>query len=409
VAEGIDPTTPAGKMMQRLLLILAEFELDRLRESWNVARERAVERGVHIASATPTGYVRGERGLLEPHDVFGPAIGDAFRLRMAGASWGEVIALLESRGVESPYGGTRWSRKAVKRMLSNRVYLGEARSGEFVKAHAHPPLIDRKTFDAVQMPAQTSSRGDGALLSGLLRCAGCGYALKSDKMTDRSGERVRLYRCRGTNAVMPCEARASVLGSVIEPRIEAWFLRWLGVIEVAGAARTAERDAAAQALDAAEAELAAYRDDAVISIIGREAWLDGLRSRAEASSRRVSGYEAVAPLSSLPTRALLEEMWPTLSVPERRMLLAAAVDVIFIRSGRSLAIEDRVAVFAKGEWPTALPRAGRPADLRSFSGTGSQTVPGWRWRMISAKTWATESRAFTRPSAGSPRADSSRA
>jgi hypothetical protein len=104
----------------------------------------------------------------------------------------------------------------------------------------------------VQTDVQTTARGEGGLVSGLLRCAGCGYALKADTMKDRSGERVRLYRCRGTNAVMPCEARAAVLGSVIEPRVEQWFLRWLGEIEVMGAERSAARDAAAEALDAAE-------------------------------------------------------------------------------------------------------------------------------------------------------------
>lgn len=360
VAEGIDPTTPAGKMMQRLLLVLAEFELDRIRESWKVAQERAVARGVHIASASPTGYVRGEGGVLVPHEVFGPVVGDVFRLRAAGGSWGDVIRLLEASAVVGPYGGTRWQRKNVRRMLSNRVYLGEARSGAFVKIHAHPPLTDRKTFDAVQEAPQAVIRGDGALLSGLLRCAGCGYALKADTMKSRSGERMRLYRCRGVNPVLACESKAAVLGSVIEPRIVQWFLDWLGTVEVAGAEESAAHEAADSALQEAEADLEAYRDDAVISILGRDEWLRGLRSRAERVTAAHDQLRAAAPASGLPSQAMLAETWPTLSMGEKRMLLAAGIDVVFIRSGRTLPIEDRVAVFGKGDWSGSLPRVGRP-------------------------------------------------
>ena len=39
VAEGLDPLTPAGKMMMRLMLILGEFEFDRIRDGWNRAHD----------------------------------------------------------------------------------------------------------------------------------------------------------------------------------------------------------------------------------------------------------------------------------------------------------------------------------------------------------------------------------
>lgn len=61
VAEGLDPTTPAGKMMMRLMLVMAEFELDRLKESWVQSRRRAVMRGFHVSSQPPTGYSKRSR------------------------------------------------------------------------------------------------------------------------------------------------------------------------------------------------------------------------------------------------------------------------------------------------------------------------------------------------------------
>jgi site-specific DNA recombinase len=358
VAEGIDPTTPAGKMMQRLMLILAEFELDRIRESWRTAQDRAVTRGVHISSAVPTGYVRGDDGVLVPHEVFGPAVADAFRLRASGGGWGEVCRLLEERGVVGPYGNTRWQRRVVKRLLQNRVYLGEARSGEFVNAHAHQPLIDRMTFERVQEAPQAVTRGEGALLSGLLRCAGCRYAMKADWMKDRSGERLRLYRCRGDHGESRCEDRAAVLGSVIEPRVEQWFLRETGQIELAGSDTDARHEEAERALGEAEAELAAYRDAELISVIGREAYVDGLKQRAAAVEEARAALASV-PVSALPSSAVLASMWPELTIPERRRLLTAGIGVVFIRSGRNLPLHERVAILGPDDIPDDLPRRGR--------------------------------------------------
>ena len=111
-------------------------------------------------------------------------------------------------------------------MISNRVYVGEARSGQNVKPNAHPAIVSEAEWQAAQSarslaPARST---DGALLAGLLRCAGCRYVIKPDSMPDRDGERLRLYRCRGEHAAGRCPAKASVLGRVIEPYVvEAFF------------------------------------------------------------------------------------------------------------------------------------------------------------------------------------------
>src|SRR5690606_34303793 len=66
VAEGIDTSAPFGRFLVAIMAALAELELERIRENWQVARERAVDRGVHIASRTPTGYERDADGRLVP-------------------------------------------------------------------------------------------------------------------------------------------------------------------------------------------------------------------------------------------------------------------------------------------------------------------------------------------------------
>lgn len=378
VAEGVDPSTAAGKMLQRMLLVFAEWELDRLRDTWNTARERAVERGVHVASKTPTGYVRLEDGRMEPHPTAAPVVAEVFRQRASGASWRELSKLLDDAGVVGPYKSPLWPPRAVHHMVHNRVYLGEARSGDFTNPSAHEPLIDRATFDAVQAvrgKPTTRARPDGSngepsLLAGVLRCAGCRHLMKPDRMKDRTGERVRLYRCRGEHASGRCRDRAAVLGSVIEPLVEREFRTRISRIRAAGEGTQDVSLAVAQtALESAEAELASYRDDERISdALGTDRYVEGLRKRADVvdrAHRELADLRAkVAPATV--SIADLDMMWSELSIEERRSILVEAIDCIMLRTGRTLPIGERALFLWRGEGPDDLPRRGHRVPLEAF-------------------------------------------
>ncbi|MEO8092957.1 MAG: recombinase family protein, partial [bacterium] len=208
VEENIDPTTPAGEFALTLFLALARMQRAQIAEAWNDSRRRAVERGVHISSKVPTGYRgtvvghngRGQpiAGPLEKDEGTEPHIAEVFRMKAQGASWRELGDYLRNHDVATPYGTTHWQPRALSHVISNSVYLGEARSGEFTNPKAHDPIVDEATWKAAQ-----NAKGErpvngmgGALLAGVLRCAGCGYVLKPDTMKDRNGEKLRLYRCR---------------------------------------------------------------------------------------------------------------------------------------------------------------------------------------------------------------------
>jgi DNA invertase Pin-like site-specific DNA recombinase len=374
VAEGIDPTTPAGKMMQRLMLVLAEFELDRMRETWNAAQERAVARGVHIASRTPTGYIRNGDGRLSPHPDYAPAIAKAFRMRAAGESWRTLCRYLDEQGVVGPYGAANWRTRALHHLIANRVYLGEARSGRHVNPDAHEPLIDRPTWEAAQAARGASSprSQDPALLAGILRCAGCRHLMKPDSQKLRSGERVRLYRCRGEHASGTCGERAAVLGRVVEPYVERVFLNAVGDLIAEGNPASEQIEQARTAVEEAERELGAYRDDQRIAdVLGVDRYVEGLRVRADATDdahRALGELQARFGVGGLTETASLVESWPELSVADKQRLLLATLDCVFVRAvGRGqVPIERRTLALLRGEAPDDLPRRGRRVGLRPF-------------------------------------------
>ncbi len=368
---GLDVKKPAGKLVADILGAVAEWELERQRQGWDTAQERAVARGVHVASRAPTGYRRNEDGRLELIEEWAPHIHELFVRRAAGTSWSELGRYLESAGVVGPYKNQHWTTSAVSKMIANRAYTGEARSGKHRLANAHPAIVTEAEWRAAQgvrgLSPLMNGNGDGALLAGLLRCAGCRYVMKPDSMRAASGEKLRLYRCRGDHAAGKCEAPASVLGRVVEPYVIERFFEALGpggmLARPLPNAKAAER--AGKDLEAAEVELQAWIE-ADITEFGRELYVAGLEVRQRRFDEARERLDvALGPTVALPAVADLGDLWGDLSVGERRQLLAAGIDAVMVRRGRD-GIESRSLVLWHGEAPDDFPRRGRRGPLESF-------------------------------------------
>jgi site-specific DNA recombinase len=380
VADNFDTSTPAGKLALTMFLGFAEFELDRVREGWNTAQAHAVARGVHVASRVPTGYRKRDDGRLEPDPVGAPVLAELFRRRAAGAGWTQLATFLDESGIQGPYDNRAWTTGAAAKMIQNRVYLGEARSGQHVNAAAHQPIVSLDDWEAAQGKRGRPSirSGEGLLLSGLVRCAGCRYLVKADSMKDRDGSRLGLYRCRKRHAAGICEAPTSALARVLEPYVERQFLEALepsGPLAEA-AASTAELRRAMEQVNSTQRELDEYRDTTAVSLIGRESFEAGLATRAKAvelaratlaPAKERAGFAASLPM----TAGALVEAWPSLTITERRRLVGAAIEAVFVRSvrgsGRASRIDERVVICWRGEAPADLPARGRRLPLSPFS------------------------------------------
>src|SRR5215216_6527383 len=226
VDHGLDLKTPGGALVANILGAVAQWELEQRRQGWAQAQAAAVERGVHVASRTPTGYRRRDDKRLEPDAAGAPVIRELFLRRARGEGWTALARFLDESGIRGPYNNNGWTGAAAAKMIANRVYLGEARSGAHRNASAHAPLVSPAEWEAAQGDRHVSSprNGDGLMLSGLVRCAGCRYLLKPDAMRGRNGERIGLYRCRGRHAAGKCPAPASILARVLDPHVERLFL-----------------------------------------------------------------------------------------------------------------------------------------------------------------------------------------
>lgn len=342
---GMDTSTPAGKLMRNVLMALAEFDLDRIRENWKTASRMAVRRGVHVSGVAPFGYRRRQDGGLEPDPASAQVVRDVFVRRAAGESWQALCRMLDERAPrEKP-----WRPSTLASLIGRRTYLGEAWVGETVNAGAHDPLVSRAEWEAAQSRQPRAPRsGHESLLTGIVRCAACG-ALMTPGSDGRRG--YRRYDCQ--NRV--CLERSAISAARLDGHVEQLVLGEAAAIRpVRGRPNSRPLRAGLAAVEQAEAELAAYRDGQLVSVIGQAAFAAGLAERAArvvGARETVAGLQRLVPLRQLDSR--LVARWSAMSVVARREMLRAALERVEVRRahsrGKGTPVVDRVRVVWRGD------------------------------------------------------------
>lgn len=355
---GIDPTTIFGEFALTIMLALARMQSRQIGEGWYSARKAAVERGVFVGGFVPPGYRKRDDGRLEPDPaVDREVISGLFSRRAARESWSRLARWLSGEL------GYEVSIPTVRNLIANRVYLGEVNGGQgMINRRAHEPLVSRALWEAANsvrgvVPARSGN--SSGLLSGLVRCSGCRYAMKVSMNRTRGGKGFREYRCKATRGETTerCPEPASISAHLIEKHVLERFFERVGdyrMWQVDGAAEVAALEGK---LVEAEAELDAALDTRLADALGADSarYLDLVAARREAVDMwRSKLADAQATDIALPDARDLEELWPDLTLQEQRRLLASALDCVFVRKGRGI---DRTHICWTGEAPE-LPRSG---------------------------------------------------
>jgi hypothetical protein len=367
VEDNFDGSTPMGRFAIGILTLIAELELERIKENWKIAVTQAVGRGIHISRYTPTGYRRDEAGRLHPDESAAGVVAECFRRRATGASWAELARFLEESKVFPPTGNPHWSKVGVIGVLQNPVYLGQARSGTVVNENAHEPIVTRAEFDAAQgVKKSLLKQRDGSLaaqtmLGGIVRCAGCGHTLKITGNTDRkTGERYPIYYCTGRYASGLCPSRATVRASLVDRYVEEQVSEALQAEDglLAQAVSASERiESAARTVAEAEHELDLFvNNPKLLSILGEAKFIDGVEARQRALDEARQGLadlEAETVLADELADGDLVRSWPTLTVQERRRLMNGLLDRVVLtkadRRGRhARPVRERAEIILRG-------------------------------------------------------------
>jgi DNA invertase Pin-like site-specific DNA recombinase len=120
MAEKIDTTTAAGKMVFRMLAVLSEFERDQVSERTRFALAHKRASGEKTGGDVPYGYTLAA-GQLIPDAGEQKAIVMIRELHAAGNSLRQIALELEARGYRTKTGRTHWHPQSVKQILEREA------------------------------------------------------------------------------------------------------------------------------------------------------------------------------------------------------------------------------------------------------------------------------------------------
>lgn len=172
-----------------------------------------------------------EKNKIVIDEEVAPVVRHIFALALSGISCRKIAATLNEEGVPTPaaYCGWKvgtpgaytglWSSERISEMLKNETYIGNMVQGRSVKISykskkclkqspenwvvvegTHEPIIDRQTFQKVQLLVSsrrhTRSRTYDFLLKGLIFCHECGYPMAVINRKNAAGEDRLFFVCR---------------------------------------------------------------------------------------------------------------------------------------------------------------------------------------------------------------------
>lgn len=264
--EGIDMSTPMGKMFAQILAVFAEGELDTIRSRALDAVQTRLASGMWVAGLPPFGYEivqvgkgKGKRLEALPHYMelaqeIAKKILDGESLRSISkdlATRGEPTWLSRIQPNSKRAQESQWSNSSIRGMMLNPKIAGlYTYKGEIVEDDAgnprmiaDTPLLDLATWNKVVLkladnrafgPKVTKSQ---AMLVRVATCGSCGGPLTKAVFTNRKpakGDRpakewhYSRYKCSRHKVQGTCESAAAVDSAELEGELTKVFLEHMG-------------------------------------------------------------------------------------------------------------------------------------------------------------------------------------
>lgn len=117
LSERIDTTTAAGKMVFRMLAVLAEFERDQISERTRCALQHIRRQGRKTGGDVPFGFDLNDSGTLTENKDEQEIISLIKKMRAQGHSYRAIARNLEARGFKTKRGYAVWHPQTIKQIL----------------------------------------------------------------------------------------------------------------------------------------------------------------------------------------------------------------------------------------------------------------------------------------------------
>jgi site-specific DNA recombinase len=345
VTDGLDTTTPSGRMAAQVVAGAAELESANTSIRVRRAMQARAERGDAHGGPRPYGYRR-ERGTLVIEPAEAAVVRECTERVLAGEGVGTILRDLSSREIPTST-GKRWTRRSLVNTLTSARIAGlREHDGSREIEGAWKPIVDRETHDAVRARLAPSKVRRPAprsyyLSGGLLVCGRCGGRMKGRAWTAPDGRVARRaqYHCGGATEHNGCGGTAAAaspledwIASLVIARLssEAFRKRLDAPAADSGVENLyrqlskldAAADELASAFGAAEVDRRGYKVASERNATERRAVERELRARVGERSTVLSGAPS--------TEAALVSWWSDASVGQRHALTAAVIEQITV-------------------------------------------------------------------------------
>lgn len=195
--QGIDTSEMTGELLTAMFSAIAQKESESISDNMRWSYQHRMKSGEFITCKAPFGY-RLKNGMLEIYESEAEIVRMIFDQYLSGQSKDEIAALVTTLGVPTRDGKGYWQHSSISYILRNERYVGDAllqkeyttdtlpykkkrNHGEreqYYLIQSHPPIIDRKTFDAVKklldQRSKTMSKWERGPLALKITCGICG-------------------------------------------------------------------------------------------------------------------------------------------------------------------------------------------------------------------------------------------
>lgn len=219
--ERIDDSTPEGRMMRNIIMVMDEYYSDNLATFVQSAQYLAAKSGKIMGGPAPLGLKHNDKGTYDINEEEAPAIRLIFKMFADGASQAAILRQLDALGYRTR-NGIPYKQSTFAGLLTNVKYIGRYEieiTGyeKVVHENAFDALIDMNTWNRVQMrlekkKAQKESRPRmkkrSYPLTGKIICTHCHHPyIGSAKGGIHKGVRIdyNYYVCKGKDDKRICK------------------------------------------------------------------------------------------------------------------------------------------------------------------------------------------------------------
>lgn len=167
------------------------------------------------------GLVKVDEDIWEPDEDTAPIVKRIFDYCLEGKSLPEIARILEEEKIPGP-SEKNWYPHTISQILHNEKYIGDvamqkdytidhithkrisnkdATIPSYYKANHHPAIVDKETFELVQLSLDLKDKHKGAIqypFYGFLRCPYCGEKMVSVTLPSRNHEQA--WTCGGASS-----------------------------------------------------------------------------------------------------------------------------------------------------------------------------------------------------------------